>query len=339
MKKMTIDKVAELAYVSRSVVSRVLNDHPNVSREARQRVMRVIEKYDYRPSSVARSLATDRTFEIGVLTPRRSGNALANSFWPLLHSGLFERCIERGYLVSLSMVSTRPGARVDRRILNDQRFDGYVLVTQEVTERVADAVAARDVPVALIGHDPERPAWPSVDVDNFAGAYAAVRHLLALGHTRIAAILGCLDMQESVDRRDGYRRALQEAGLSDEAPWTAVGDYSGASGFEIMQAWIERGLAPSAVFCASDTMAVGALSALHRAGIAVPQRLAVVGFDDLPLARYTVPPLTTVRQPIYEKGARAADLLLDQIEGTSAAEEHVTLEAELVVRQSCGANG
>ena len=337
MKNMTIDRVAELAYVSRSVVSRVLNDHPNVSDEARRRVLSVIEEYDYRPSSVARSLATDRTFEVGVLTPRRRGDAWANGFWPLLHASIFEQCIERGYFASLSMISAEMQADLNQRILNDRRFDGYILVTQEVTALVADALQAREVPVVLIGRDPARPAWLSVDVDNADGAYEATRHLCRLGHRRIAAILGSLDMQESVSRRAGYQQALKEAGRPAEEAWTAVGDYSRRSGFEIMRRWIKQGLESTAVFCASDTMAMGALLALHEAGVAVPAEMAVVGFDDLPTSRYTVPPLTTVRQPIREKGERAADLIIDLIEGKTPDCCHVTLQPELKVRVSCGA--
>ncbi len=339
MKKMTIDQVAELAFVSRSVVSRVLNDHPNVSDEARGRVLRVIEEHDYRPSSVARSLATDRTFEIGVLTPRRRGAALANGFWSLLHSGIFEQCIERGYFVSLSMISPEMSHDVSDRILNDRRLDGYILLTQEVSNQVADALREREVPTVLVGYDPACPTeWPSVDVDNFDGAYQATEHLHCLGHRRIAAILGRLDMRESEDRRDGYRQALEAAGVPVEERRMAIGDYSQQGGFDIMSRWIEEGLEATAVFCASDMMAMGALLALRRAGVAVPEEVALVGFDDLPVVRYIDPPLTTVHQPIYEKGECAANLLIDRIEEKDTSGERVTLKPELVVRESCGAS-
>lgn len=335
-KKITIDRVAELAYVSRSVVSRVLNDHPNVSDEARRRVLEVVKEHNYRPSSVARGLATDRTFEVGVLTPQRQGEAFANSFWSYLHSGIFERCMERGYHVSLSMVTPEAAADTEEHFLRSKRLDGFVFVTQEVTELMVDVAQTRDVPFVLVGHAPEHPEWCSVDVDNAEGARQATAHLHRLGHERIGIILGSLEMQESVDRRAGYRQALSEAGLPVEKQPAAVGDYSGQSGFENMSRWIEEGLeGTTAVFCASDTMAMGALLALHQAGLAVPEDLAVVGFDNLPFSKYTTPPLTTVHQPIGEKGRRAADLLLDQIEGQVPACRHLMLDAELVVRGSC----
>jgi LacI family transcriptional regulator len=336
--RMTIDKVAELAYVSRSVVSRVLNDRANVSDEARQRVLNVMEEHNYRPSAAARSLANDRTFEIGVLTPLRGGDAFGNSFWPLLHSGIFDQCMERGYFVSLSMVAPDRETDIKEHFLSNKRFDGFIFVTQRITELMADVAEAHDVPFTLVGRAPKHAGWHSVDVDNAEGARLAVRHLHGLGHERIAALLGRLEMRESTDRRDGYRRGLREAGLSPERQRTATGDYSGESGFEVMQRWLEEGLGATAVFCASDTMATGAMLALHQAGVSVPDEMAVVGFDNLPLARYTTPPLTTVHQPIREKGRRAAGLLLDQIEEKDSEQRHATLETELIVRASCGAS-
>ena len=336
-KRMTIDQVAELAYVSRSVVSRVLNNHPNVSDEARERVMEVIEKHNYRPSSAARSLATDRTFEICILTPRRRGDALANGFWTLLHLGIFEQCIERGYFVSLSMVAPEMGEAVNQHILGEHRFDGFLLLTQEVTEMVAATLKERDVPTVLIGHDPAYPDLSSVDVDNHEGAYRATKHLCELGHEHVGAMLGSLDLKESAERRDGYHHALTDAGRSIDPDRVAVGDYSQKSGHAIMRRWIEEDAYPSALFCANDGMAMGALLALHQAGIAVPDEVAVVGFDDLPASEYAYPPLTTVRQPIYEKGVRAADMIIDQVEGRVDEVQHVELPAELVVRASCGA--
>lgn len=336
-KKMTIDKVAELAYVSRSVVSRVLNNHPNVSDEARARVLSVIEEHNYRPSSAARSLATDRTFEIGILTPRRRGDALANGFWPLLHLGIFEQCIERGYFVSLSMVSSEMRDVVHKHILSEHRFDGFLLITQEVTELVAARLEERDVPTVLIGHDPSYPRLNSIDVDNYTGAYEATRHLCALGHERVGAMLGSLDLKESAERRDGYRQALADSGRPIDPDWVAVGDYSQKSGHAIMRRWIAQGAYPSALFCASDGMAMGALLALHQAGIDVPGEVAVVGFDDLPTSQYAYPPLTTVHQPIYEKGVRAADMIIDQVEDGVTEAQHAKLPAELIVRESCGA--
>ena len=334
---MTIDQVAELAYVSRSVVSRVLNDHPNVSEEARQRVLDVIEEHDYHPSSVARSLATDRSFEISVLTPRRGDESLANGYWPLLYSGIFERCLERGYFVSLSMVSEEVEDEIQNQA-RDSRFDGYILITTEVTSLVAPALEASEAPTVLIGRDSDWGGLSSVDTDNEKGAYEAGRHLCSLGYEEIGLILGNLDLEESADRRSGIEHALREAGRSVQEQYIAEGDYSQESGYSIVRGWTEQGAVPRALFCASDTMAVGALRALSEGDYRVPDDVAVMGFDDLPAAQYTIPPLTTVRQPVYEKGQTAVDLLIDQIESPAADPAHTELAPELVVRESCGAH-
>lgn len=333
---MTIDQVAELAYVSRSVVSRVLNDHPNVSEEARQRVLKVIEEHDYRPSSVARSLATDRSFEISVLTPRRGDESLANGYWPLLYSGIFEQCLERGYFVSLSMVSEKVEDEIQNQA-RDSRFDGYILITTEVTDLVASALDASDAPAILIGRAPDWKSVSSVDIDNESGGYEAGRHLCSLGYEEIGLILGSLALEESADRRAGINRALSDVGCSVPGRYVAEGDYSQESGYSIVQDWAKRGTMPRALFCASDTMAMGALLALHEADYRVPGDVALVGFDNLPASQYTIPPLTTVRQPVYEKGQTAVNLLIDQIESPGADPVHKELDPELIVRESCGA--
>lgn len=335
-KNMTIDQVAELAYVSRSVVSRVLNDHPNVSDEARERVQAVIEEHDYRPNSMARSLATDRSYEISILTPRRGDESLANGYWPLLYSGIFEQCLERGYFVSLSMVSPEMKDKISDRA-GDQRFDGYMLITQEVTEIAGPILQDRDVPAVFIGQHPEWEDLHSIDINNVEGGYKAGRHLCDLGHEDIGVILGTPDLQETTDRRRGFAKALDEADCSVPNERIAVGDYSQESGYQIVTQWIADATLPTALFCASDTLAMGALLALHEHDRRVPQDVAVVGFDGLPSSRYTIPPLTTVRQPVYEKGQEAANMLIDEIEDGNVPPSHTELEPELVIRDSCGA--
>jgi LacI family transcriptional regulator len=337
--RLTIDQIALLAGVSRSVVSRVLNNRSRVSSDARGRVLEVIEKYNYRPSSVARSLATDRVFEICIVTPRRRNEAIANGFWPLLHLGISEQCIERGYFVSLTMISPDTADEIYDRILNERIFDGYILITQEVTQTMVPRLQSRSVPMVLIGQDPSFPDVNWIDVDNFDGAYKATAHLIELGYTEIAVILANMHLQESIDRYHGYAQALTDAGLVMPEARAFVSTYSEESGYETMKRWIEQSALPPAIFCASDSIATGVLLALYRAGVAVPDEVAVVGFDDVPNARYTAPPLTTIHQPIYEKGQRAANIIIDQIEGVHSDVVHVMLPADLIVRDSCGAAG
>ena len=336
MKKITIDEVARLAYASRSVVSRVLNQHPNVSKEARERVMKVIKEYNYRPSSVARSLVTERTHALCVLAPRRKNDILATGYWSLVLLGISERSIQRGYFVSISMVSSDMEDAINDRIFSGQAFDGFILIARDVTRLVARSVRENEIPAVIIGHDPDFPGLNSVDVDNFDGGYQAGSHLLALGHRRIGMMLGPITMKESVDRRDGFMKALADSGVSMNPDYLVVGDYSRRSGYDLMQRWLEQRTMPSAIFCASDVKATGTLLALHEAGLRVPGDVALVGFDDLPNARYTFPPLTTVHQPVFKKGERAADIIIDQIEGKHHAVVHEDLPVHLIVRGTCG---
>jgi len=339
VQKLNIDDIARLAYVSRSVVSRVLNDRPNVSNEARERVQAVIEKYNYRPSATARSLATARTYEISILAPRKKDEVFANAFWSLVFLGISEECIKRGYFVSLSMISGEMEAHLNDRIVHGHNFDGYVLISKTVADQVVPALRKRNLPTVLIGHDPAFPDLDSVEGDNFKGGYQATEHLIGLGHRRIAALMGPLHAQESIDRLEGYKQALLDAGLPLDEALIAKGDYSQQSGCELMPHLLDPTPRLTAVFCANDAMAVGVLLALHRAGLAVPGDVSVVGYDDLPNSQYTIPPLTTVRQPIYEMGRHAADMVIDQIEGARKEPVHTKLEVELVMRESCGALG
>lgn len=337
--KLTIDQVALLANVSRSTVSRVLNNHPKVSDEMRTRVKRVIRKHNYRPSSVARSLASDRTYEICVISPRRRDDSLSSGYWPLLFRGISEECIRHGYFSSLTMISEETAEDVLDRVLHEHVFDGYLLITQEVTPFVAQSLQEQDLPVVLIGQDPNHPHISSIDVDNFAGAYTATMHLVRQGHRRVGAVLGCLHLEETTERMAGYRKALQDAGLPMEERLVMLGSYDEQHGYDVTQRWLERGICPPAIFCGSDTIATGALLALYKAGASVPNEVAVVGFDDIPNARFTAPPLTTVHQPIADKGARAVSMLLERLAQPGVPSHHLRLPAELVVRDSCGGGG
>jgi LacI family transcriptional regulator len=233
--KLTIDRIAKLAYVSRSVVSRVLNNRPNVSDEARARVMKVIKEYDYTPNATARSLATDRTNEISILAPRKDDEVFANGFWSLLFLGISEQSLRRNYFVSLSMVTLEMEAELNDRILYGHNFDGYILITREVAGIVFPAICRTDKPAVLIGHDPDYPDLNTVDVDNFDGAYQATRHLLDLGYRCIAAIMGNLEAQETRDRLAGYKSAHEEFGVPVSEDRILVGDFSQRSGYALMQ--------------------------------------------------------------------------------------------------------
>ena len=337
MKKITLDEVAKLAFVSRSVVSRVLNNNPNVSDEARKRVKSIIKEYNYSPSYLARSLSANRTNEICIIGPRRVGSSLASGFWPILHAGIFEMCIERGYFINLTFMSHAIAHEIDDRILNDNRFDGYLLYTQEVTDIVYESLCKKDVPIALIGHNDFHPNIPSVDVDNYQGAYLATSYLCDLGHKKIGAILGNLKWKESYDRKTAFLNVLEENDLPINENWIIDTSYSELSGYESMKKLLSQDSHPTALICGSDSIAMGAIYYLIESNIPVPEKVSIIGFDDLPFTDYLNPPLTTIRQPIFEKGMYAANLIIDIIEGKPIEVLKKIMEPQLIVRKSCDA--
>ncbi len=332
----TIDQIALIAKVSRTVVSRVLNNRPGVSAETRQHVLEIIEKYHYRPSSVARSLATERSFEICILTPRAHRESVGSGYWPLLHLGITEALIQRGYFATNMVITQQTAAELTGRVLRERSFSGYILITQEVTTLLAPALRDRKAPVVLIGADPEKPDLSSVDAENETGAYEATQHLMSLGHRRIGLILGGAHLLESAARRAGFETAFREANLPVDPLLVVSGAYTERSGYDVMNDWLRGDRAPTAVFCASDTIAAGVCLALFRARYRVPDDISVVGFGDLPGSAFTTPPLTTVGQPIYEKGERAANMIVDLIEGNQVEPLHVVLPSQLIIRESSG---
>lgn len=334
--RVTIKEIAELAFVSRSVVSRVLNNHPDVNAETRERVLAVIKEYNYRPKSIARSLVTDRTQEVCILIPRWEINVLSSSFWSVIFMGLTEQCQNRGYYVSVSIVPADiENVQRDPFFLTHD-FDGYILMHREVTESAIPALKEWAVPFVVIGYDSTHKDINSIDVDNYKGGYLAGNHLVKMGHQKIGFVSGDLKRQEAKDRYAGFVKALGEGGVAFDDTFMTAGAYSyqfGADAFSFFSSLSEF---PTAVFCASDIMARGLMFAAYENGMRVPEDLAIVGFDDLPGASYSVPPLTTVRQPIYEKGVWAIDMLIDKIENKETEPKHVKLKPTLVIRKSCG---
>ncbi|TVQ03632.1 MAG: LacI family transcriptional regulator [Balneolaceae bacterium] len=335
MERLNIDKVAKLAHVSRSVVSRVLNNHPNVSEEARTRVMTVVNEYNYKPNSVARSLATQSTYQVGVLTSRIGEESLGNGYWSLLYLGIFEECIRQGYYVRLSFFSTSMSKELHDLILNEDHLDGVICLNEEVTAFTVQKFTDRRIPIVMVGHNPNYPDISSVDVDNFSGAYKAVKYLADLGHKHIGGIFGDQNLEEAENRKKGYKEALIDAGVTFNNDFTSIVDYSQHSGFNTMNHFLDQYPEMTAVFCASDTLAMGAILALYERGIEVPSQFSVIGFDGLPISKYMVPPLTTIEQPVYGKGVKAAELLVNCIKGDSRGPVQINLEPQLVIRKSC----
>jgi LacI family transcriptional regulator len=334
----TLEEVAKQAGVSRSTVSRVINDQPNVRPETRERVWQAIRKSGYRPHAVARSLVTNRTQIIGMLIPETVTTLFADPFFPLLLRGATEACNAHHYQLMLSLFTSRSADQdMYQRVLGNGYLDGAIVASAAADDPLIPSLLHDRIRLVSVGRYTDQRV-PYVDVDNVGGARMAVEHLIRLGHRRIAIITGRLDMTHAQDRLSGYKDALQAHHIPLDEGLVAEGDYSENSGMAAMRQLLDA--APTAVFVSSDSMAIGALKALHEVGLSVPQQIALVGFDNIPLAAAMQPPLTTIRQPIERLGALAVDLLISMLEGppdASAAVQRIVLPTELVIRQSCGA--
>ena len=332
--KLTIRQIATLAGTSRSSVSRVLNNHPNVSPKVRKQVQEVIAETGYLPDPIARSLSNRRAKVIGLVVPLAVHSLFDDPFFPRLIQGVSQGCNAHDYTLSLFLFhSPEDESEFYRRSSLKQLLDGVVVTATRTGDALIPRLLEGQFPLVVQGRH-EDPRASYVDTDNATGATAAVSHLLRLGHQRIATIAGPPDSTAAQDREQGYRDALQARGRPIDDALIVRGDFSQAGGYEAMQRLLPH--QPDALFVASDTMAMGAMQAIRGTGLTVPDDIALVSFDDLPQATMVDPPLTTVRQPIQRMGVLAAEMLIDGLENGAEAPRRAVLPTELVIRGSCG---
>jgi LacI family transcriptional regulator, galactose operon repressor len=337
MVPLTLEKVARKAGVSRSTVSRVLNNDPHVSAKARARVLAVTQKLNFQPNLAARSLAAGgRTRVVGLVIPMGVTALFADPYFSLLIQGVASACNQHDYSVMLWLAEPEYERRTMSQILYSGLIEGVILASMLMDDSLTRSLIDSHFPFVVVGRHPTDEQVSYVDVDNINSARLIVTHLLRLGCCRAATITGPANMIAGADRFAGYQLALREQGVRAEPDLIVPSDFTEEGGYRAMQQLLP--LKPDAVFVASDTMAVGALRALHDAHVRVPEDIAVVGFDDVPSAAHTDPPLTTMRQPVQRSGAVAAETLIDLIANPRSKPHHIILPTELVVRESCGAS-
>lgn len=325
----TIEEVASAAGVSRSTVSRVVNGSTAVSPEALVAVQRAIEELSYVPNRAARSLASRQTHAIALIVPEDTTTFFGDPFFAEIVAGITSALRRTDYLLNLLIASDDPGDKMTSFVRNGG-VDGALIVSHHTSDAFIDRVADA-VPVVWGGRPTRfRDGDYVVDVDNVEGARTATAHLIESGRQRIATIGGPVTMVSSIDRVQGFRSALADAGLTPFAE--EAGDYSEASGADAARRILAAGR-PDAIFVASDLMARGAITALRAAGIRVPDDIAIVGFDDSSVAVSTDPQLTTMRQPMYAQGEAMAGVLLSRLAGRDPAHQTI-LPTELIVRDS-----
>ncbi len=329
----TIKDVAREAGVSIATASRALNRTDLVAPDTRRRVREVAVRLHYTPHGGARSLITRRTHIIGVLLPDLYGE-----FFSEVIRGIDQMAQREGYQCIVSSARQRgPTLEVALRAMRG-RVDGLVLMSPEFTGELSRRTLPAGFPVVLVNCPPTGTPHDSLTVENYEGAYSMVRHLAGLGHRRIAILTGAPGNFDAEERLRGYRAALRDAAILPAAELVIPGDFSEAAGEAGARALLALPQRPTAIFAANDGMAIGALSALRDAGVRVPEDIAIGGFDDIPMARYVDPPLTSVHVDISALGERAVTALLSVLRHPGRhAFTRETAPTTLVVRRSCGA--
>lgn len=334
-----IEDIAAKAGVSRSTVSRVINNKPVVSDATRRKVLDVIEQEGFSPNPVARALATQRTKLIGVIVPQVPQMLFEDAYYfPALLRGISRLADERDYAILLWFGQSEDDEQqFYNRIITNRLMDGVIIASARQNSPLIEHFLNSFTPFVLV----ERPAHSHdrisyVTIDNFAAAHRVVSHLLTLGRKRIGTITGDIAIADGVDRLEGYVQALIDAGQPIDDNLIYNGNFTYQSGYDGMKTLLRQGV--DAVFAACDVTARGTLQAVADAGLRVPQDIAVVSIDDLPSAVQTQPKLTTMHHPIEEKGAYAAETLVNLIEGQEIAPRQIVLPTWLVIRETCGAS-
>lgn len=336
---MNLEDIAKQAGVSRSTVSRVINNENNVSAATRARVLEVVNRLNYTPNHAARTLVTQRSGVFGVVLPNAAQvffNA-DSAYFPMLLQGIAEAAYQhdQSMLLWLGQPNEEP-ERFSQRVIRSRLYDGLIIGSIEddnpLIVQLVESVR-HFVMVERPLHYADRVSY--VSPDNVQAGRMATEHFLQLGYTRVAHLTGQMNIADAQDRLMGYQQALANAGVPYNPDLVYHGRFDRDAGYDGMKALLPH--KPDAVFIASDTAALGAMRALDEAGLRVPHDIALIGFDDLDIAAKATPPLTSVRQPIQEKGAAAVNLLLDLIDGKVEGPQRIILPTQLVIRDSCGA--
>jgi LacI family transcriptional regulator len=334
---LTLEDIAKQAGVSRSTASRVVNDDPNVSDTVRHKVQEVILSTGYHPHAAARSLASHRSSMIGLVLPRTVSNFFTDPYFPRLTQGVAQACNQNNLTLGLFLLETKDDEkRIFPLISHKGLLDGILLQTARLGDELIDRLVNSDIPVVIAGRPFNAHGISYIDVDNVNAAHNAVCHLVQLGYRRIGTITGLMNSTAGIDRKEGYLQAIADQGWDVDETLIVDGDFSEESGYIAMQRLLPH--KPDAIFAASDTMAIGAIRAVREAGLRVPEDIAFVGFDDLPIASLSDFKLTTVHQPIIQFGAKAVDTLIDLIENGIKPHRTVIMDTELIIRDSCGAS-
>ena len=329
-KAATMKDVAGLAGVSIQTVSAVVNNKPDITRETRSRVLAAIEQLNYQPYSVARSLRTRQTRTIALVVYNIASIAIA-----AIASAAEAHAHSFGY--RLTLYNTHDDIERETGYFNavvQQWVDGVIFVPAKGGVGRLDILQSAGIPSVAIDRIPDNYEGPAVMLDNLKAGRLAGEHLLDLGHRQIAHISGPLELRLARERLAGFQQALEARGVEPSSWVVAANSFSCQSGYQAMQQLLAYRPRPTAVFVANDLMAIGAMRAVDEAGLQVPDDISIVGVDDIQVAAFQTPPLTTIRQPFTEMAILSVQLLLDILAGKEVAQAQIVIEPTLIVRQS-----
>jgi DNA-binding LacI/PurR family transcriptional regulator len=330
----TLEEVAVRAGVGRGTVSRVINGSPRVSDRAKAAVEAAIAELGYVPNRAARALAGNRTDAIALVIPEPETRLFAEPYFSDIIRGIGAELADTDMQLLLTLIRTPKERSRFGQYLAAHRVDGVLLVSVHEDDPLPDLLEQLDMPAVLNGRRSDLESLSYVDADNVGGARAAVAHLFARGRRAVATITGPPDMYVARCRLDGYRQAVEAAGLGADAELVARGDFTEEGGQRAMRELLALRPDIDAVFAASDLMAAGARQVLRESGRHVPSDVALVGFEDSAIARHMDPALTSVRQPTEEMGRTMARVLLEEIAERASVRRHVILTTDLIQRDS-----
>ena len=334
--RVTLRDVARVAGVHPGTASRALGEETRalVNEETARRVLEAAEQLGYRPNPIARGIKTNRSYTIGVLIPD-----LTNPLFPPILRGIEDRLEESGYTPLMANTDNDPEReRIDWHAMRARQVDGIVAATARRDHRLLAELVDSGVPVVLVNRRAPEGGVPSATADDRRGIRLAVEHLAELGHTHIAHIAGPLELSTGLDRHEGFHEAMGELGLEVDPELVVVTRaFTEAEGAKACAELLDRGAGPTAIAAANDRIALGCYDVFAERGIACPDEISVVGFNDMPFADRFQPPLTTIRIPHYEIGMAAAELMLEILLNGEAPPRDIRLEPSLVVRSSAAA--
>jgi DNA-binding LacI/PurR family transcriptional regulator len=340
-KKITSKDVAKAAGVSQATVSYVLNnvERANISEETQQRVQQIAHNLGYTPNIVARSLVQGRSNNIGMALFHPHEQIFIDSWLPNIMTGFSSVIQQYGFRLLVEIANDKQQYESILNLLRGHEVAGMVVQSTLGSEFISADLVNQGVPVVIVGNLSEHIHY-SVSSDNLTGVRMMINHLVGLGHQRIACITYAPEgtVEHAADRLTTYYETLAAAGISPDPSLVCFGAFDPLTGYEAMRDLLRRKPLPTAVFGMNDSMAIGALAAIHDAGLRVPEDIAVVGFDDDRLAAFTSPPLTTIHESQREIGQRAGEMLIGLLNDIEPAVANLILPTRLVIRKSCGAH-